>query len=115
MAKVLETSENNKKNNLKTHWYKGNYKMIKTAVLKVLTDCGFTPKVTDDNYGEIVIENNQFTMTITIFEFSVAETAVDLTYESKRFFDFGSSKKDILLFYTKLGEKAQFKGLGLHP
>lgn len=115
MGKIIQTSETNVKNYLKTHWYKGNYKMIKASVLKVLDDFGFKPEVTDDNYGEIVIENNQFTMTITIFEFTYQETAVDIAYESKRFFDFGASKKDILIFYSKLGEYAQFKGLGLHP
>ncbi|MCR5706619.1 MAG: hypothetical protein K6G48_07475 [Acholeplasmatales bacterium] len=115
MSKLLQTSESNDKTYLKTHWYKGNYKMIKQAVLKVLSDCGFVPESTDDNYGEIVIENKTFIMTITIFEFTYAETAVDITYESKRVFDFGASKKDILLFYSKLGEYAQFKGLGLHP
>lgn len=115
MAKVYQTSETSKKDVLKTRWYKGSYKMVKKAVLDVLLECGFKPNVTDDNYGEIFIENNNFSMTITIFEFSVLETSVDIYYESKRLFEFGAGKKDIILFYSKLNSKVEFKGLALHP
>ncbi len=115
MSKTFQTSEGAKRDILKTRWYKGNYKMVKNAVLKVLDECGFTPESTDDNYGEIFIENDQFAMTITIFEYSIAETAVDIYYESKRLFEFGNWKKDIIYFYSRLNDIVQFKGLGLHP
>lgn len=115
MARVFQTSEKASKNILKTRWYKANYKVTKNAVLKVLENCGFEPLVTDDNYGEIFIENNNFTMTITIFEFSMTETSVDVSYESKRFFEFGQWKKDIIMFYSKISDIIEFKGLSLHP
>ena len=54
-------------------------------------------------------------MTITIYEYNPTETSVDIYYQSKRFFDFGASKKDISIFYSKLSEKLVFKGLSLHP
>ncbi len=115
MGKILETSETAKQDYLKTRWYKSNFQMTKKAVIEVLNDMGFEPGVTDDTYGEIFIEGPKFDMTITIFEFSVLETAVDVFYNSKYFLDLGKSKVDILKFYTKLNEKIQFKGFALHP
>lgn len=115
MSKTYQTSEKASIDALKSRWYKANFQMTKKAVLEVLDEFGFKPQVTDDTYGEIYVESNQFVMTITIYEYNPTETSVDIYYQSKRFFDFGASKKDISIFYSKLSEKLVFKGLSLHP
>lgn len=115
MSKEYQTSETALADALKSRWYKANFQMAKKAVLEVLAECGFNPSVTDDTYGEIFVEARDFTMTITIYEYSLAETSVDIFYQSKRLFDFGKSKKDITAFYDKLATKLVFKGLSLHP
>lgn len=115
MAKTYQTSETASADFLKTRWYKANFQIAKKAVLAVLKECGFNVEVTDDSYGEVFFETSSFSMTITIFEYSVFETSVDIYYQSKRLFDFGASKKDILAFYDKLSNHLEFKGLSLHP
>lgn len=114
MSKSYQTSEGAIQDFLKSRWYKANFQMTKKAVLAVLDECGFEPSVTDDTYGEVFIETQNFTMTITIYEYSLSETSVDVFYQSKRFLDFGASKKDIINFYDLLNNKLEFKGLSLH-
>lgn len=115
MSKAYQTSEKASSDALKSRWYKANFQMTKKAVLEVLDEFGFEPKVTDDTYGEIFVESDKFVMTITIYEYNPAETSVDIYYQSKRLFDFGASKKDIQIFYNSLSKKLVFKGLSLHP
>lgn len=115
MSKTYQTSEKAQSDALKSRWYKANFQMTKKAVIEVLKEFGFEPMVTDDTYGEIFVDGRDFSLTVTIFEYAIAETSVDIFYQSKRFFDFGASKKDIIAFYSKLNSKLQFKGLSLHP
>lgn len=115
MAKEYQTSETSKVDWLKTRWYKANFQMAKKAVLKVIEDCGFKAEVTDDTYGEIFIDQQKFSMTITIFEYSISETSVDVHYESKRLIDIAAGRSDIEAFYIRLNDYLEFKGLSLHP
>ncbi|MGM9971809.1 MAG: hypothetical protein ACI35W_05315 [Anaeroplasmataceae bacterium] len=115
MGRIYQTSEGASASYLKTRWYKASYQMAKKKVLELIEKLGFTAEVTDDTYGEIFVETPKFDMTITIFEFSIQETSVDLTFESKMLFDFGKSKKIINDFYLELNKSLEFKGLSLHP
>lgn len=115
MGKIYQTAERETRNFLKTRWYKASYQMTKKKVLELIQKFGWQAEITDDNYGEIFVETPKFDITITIFEFSIQETSVDMTFESKMIFDFGKSKSIINLFYDELGKLIEFKGLSLHP
>lgn len=115
MGKMYQTSENANQDYLKTRWYKASYQMAKKKVLDLLDKEGLKPEVTDDTYGEIFVETPKYDMTITIFEFSIQETSIDITFESKMLFDFGKSKAIINDFYSKINKVLEFKGLSLHP
>lgn len=114
MAKIYQTSENAKKEFLKTRWYKAPYIKTKNAVLDVIKSYGLKETNVNDDYGEILVESRDFNLVVTIYEFKSFETSVDVYIESHYALDFGKTKRIILDFYNDLSKKVEFIALSLH-
>lgn len=114
MGKIYQTSENAKYDFLKTRWFKTNYNKAKEVVLKVIESYGLKPSDVNDDYGEILVECQEFNLVVTVFEYKVNEVSIDTYIESHFTFDFGKTKKILLGFYNDVAKNIEFLGYSLH-
>ena len=107
-----ETRETHRKEALRTHYYIATYDQMFDICLKVAEERNY--RILDKNYErkEIFIEGD-CSIVITITSFG-REQGVDLNCDTYSFFDFGKGKRRITEFYNAIGQKASFKGTGLH-
>lgn len=114
MGKIYQTSENAKNDFLRTRWFKTNYAKAKQTVLDVLKSYGLSTTDINDDYGEILVECQEFNLVVTIFEFRVNEVSIDVYIESHYTFDFGKTKKILQGFYNDVAKNIEFLGYSLH-
>lgn len=114
MPKQFETSEQAKKDFLKTRYYKTNILLIMEYLKKYFEDSKIKIVSYDTNYNEISVESELYNMTVRFVQVEAQESAVDVFVDSYFLFDFNKTKKLINDFYDMLGKKFELKGLALH-
>jgi hypothetical protein len=108
-TKHLETSDQQKDNSLKTHYYKATFGRVFSSVEELLrqdADCRIT--TVSKERGEIAVEMNKpipCFLIVTIVSVSALETAVDFTISSEKFSPLGlypTLRKRILSLYERI-------------
>ncbi|PLS02573.1 hypothetical protein [Neobacillus cucumis] len=108
--KQIETSDRNKDNALKTHYYKATFNQLFQSVEKLFhddADCKVTTVSKD--HGEIAVEINKpipCFLVVTIVSVKPLETAVDFNISSESFSLLGlypQLKKRIESYYERIG------------
>jgi len=115
MSKIYQTSEVEKIELLKSHYYKASYDQIKEVYLEYLKENGYKIVNIDDNFLEIYAENPNTTIISKIIMQNPKETSIDLEIISEAFLG-GKGKAYSFLkgLYKKIEERYELKGLALH-
>lgn len=114
MAKTFETAECEKKDYLKTRYYKTNADLVMSFIEKDLVKRGLVLVSSNREYGEISATASDYEITAKVFQYNATEVAVDLYLYSNFLFDFGKSRRIIEDFYENLNKNFQLIGLALH-
>lgn len=113
LTNIVETSERNISNELRTRYYSNDLRRAKTAVRNVINKNKFTIVSDNDEFNEIFIQQTNFHMMITLFKISPFETAVDIKTQTYSFIGMGKPKKIIMSFFNDLNKELNLKGLGM--
>lgn len=114
-SKQIETSDGQKDELLKTHYYKANFNQLFQTVEDVFrqdADCRIT--TVSKERGEIAVEINKPVpcfLIVTVVSVRPMETAVDFTISSERFSLTGMHpvlKKRVVSFYKRLNQLHTF-------
>ena len=109
--KQIETSDRNKDNSLKTHYYKGTFNQVFQSVEKLFhddADCRVT--TVSKEHGEIAVEIDKpipCFLIVTVVSVKPLETAVDFSISSERFSLLGmypQLKKRVESYYEKINK-----------
>ena len=112
---IIETSENQTVDLLKTHYYKASYDQVKGAYLEVLKKLKHNIQSINDDYNEIFSEVPHMVVTAKIIMQNPKETSIDFFINAE--YLFGSTKKAskfILTVLNYIESKYELKGLALH-
>ncbi len=110
---ILHTSDNQKKEEFLTRWYKTNIIGAKEAILQIAKKRGYTVKDIVDDFNEVYLVNSKFDLVLTITQEHPRKTAIDLSIESHGIFDFGKTKKEVREWYMMLDKELDFLGVRL--
>ncbi len=100
---TVETSDNHKVIELRTHYYLDEYLICKMNIEKIAKSQGCTLFKADDNYQEILVETNDFSTIFNIVDVSPRNIAIDLCVTSKGLFKKPSSH--IITWYSSLDKQ----------
>ncbi|MCF7926929.1 MAG: hypothetical protein K9L74_05090 [Candidatus Izimaplasma sp.] len=112
---TAETKEVHKDTDLRSHYYKANYKQIKQHIINYCEENDYTVRNIDDDHKEIYVQSRRFHIMVSILGLRPFETAVDFKIQMYTIAGFNRPKKHILTFYEYLDQHLQFKGTSLHP
>ncbi|MHC0037402.1 hypothetical protein [Pseudoneobacillus sp. C159] len=117
--RICETKENHRDEKLITHYYKGTYKQIFDIVeTTVKQNDNYVMGHLSKEHGEISVNlkrGRQSFLIITVVAVKPLEIAVDLHISTESYSLFGSYpflKKQVVDFYQKLNQAANFIGKG---
>ncbi len=105
---VIETSENNSNEILKTRWYNNNYNEVKIAILKYAQANNAILNGVNDDYMEFLFNVNFKEYFVKCTEYK-GLIAVDLKITTSFF----KAKKAIIIFYEEINQFLKLEGLGL--
>lgn len=112
MTRLAETSENNKKEELVTRYYRNDYDACKSAIKKIATEKGYTFGGVNDEFCEILIDSKDFTIIVKIVSITPIETSVDFYVTSESIFK--NPTTHVTQWYDELKNKLNYIGKGLH-
>jgi hypothetical protein len=117
--KEIETSENHLDDQLKTHFYKGNFNQLFQSIEQLFrqdADCRIS--TVSKEHGEIAIEvnnPNSCFLIVTIISVKPLETAVDFTISSERtslFGNYPTLRRRIISYYERINKVHTLIGTG---
>lgn len=112
---VIETSENQTKLVLQTHYYKASYDEIKEAYLAILEELKHDVVSVNDDYTEVYSEIPHMEVIAKIIMQDPKETSIDFYINSDYLLGAsGKAYKFIETVYSKIEQKYEFKGVSLH-
>lgn len=115
LGTTAESQELHAVRELRSRYYKANYKKAKEMVLEHAKDIKVNVSNIDDIHKEILLQNSRYHIIVSFVQVNPIETSVDFKVEVYGFIGFHRPRKLILSFYDYLDKKLQFKGVGLHP
>lgn len=110
----FETSENHNINSLRSHYYRCNKDKAFEGLRQVVGDLKAVIKYEDRERGELIFENRNFAVTVTVVNPSYIETSIDFKITTFRMLPLGKGKKYIEDMYKCLDSILPFKGIGLY-
>lgn len=113
--KDIETSDNHRNRELKTHYYKSEYKEAKEIVIRYLNQKKIKVTNIDDNYGEIFVETSSFHMIISIRSPRILYVSIDIKISVYSLVGAYKPHKYIKEIYSYLDKELPFIGKGLQP
>ncbi len=112
---IAETKELHTEPQLRSHYYKTNYKIAKDAIISYAIKQKLEIKHVDDVHKEIFLQGPRYHVICSVVEVNPIETSIDLKVEIYGVLGMNKPKKIILGFYQYLDKKLPFKGTSLHP
>lgn len=112
---ILETREMHALPDLRTHYYKTNFKKTKAVVVDYANRHDLSIPTVDDAHGELYLQAKNYHIIVSIVQVTPLETAVDFKVQFYSLMGFNRPKKQILAFYDYLDKNLPFKGTSLHP
>lgn len=110
-----ETKELHSNQDLRSRYYKANYKKVKAEVEEYSKNKNIEVKHVDDVHGEIFLQTNSYHMIVSIVQVTPLESAVDMKVQTYKLAGMNVPKKLIIEMYAYLDTKLTFKGTSLHP
>jgi hypothetical protein len=111
--KDVETKDRHPKQEMRTHYYKVEYREAKEAILSYLSKKKIQVTNVNDNYGEILIEQPSYDIIISIKKVTVLEMAIDFKVTTKGLFGANRPFKLVNEWYQYLDKELRFVGVGL--
>lgn len=111
----VETSELHKVKDLRTRYYKTNFKKIKEQIEAYSDQKGILVKHVDELHGEMFLQTAKYHMIVSIVQVTPLETAVDMKVQTYKIAGMNEPMKRIIEMYAFLDTKLPFKGTSLHP
>jgi hypothetical protein len=117
--KQIETSDHQRDDQLKTHYYKGTFNQVFQSVEDIIrrdADCQIT--TVSKEHGEIAVEVHKPVpcfLIVTVVSTAPLETAVDFAISSERISLLGLYpllKKKIVTFYERINQVHNNTGIG---
>ncbi len=78
LVKDVETHDNSTNKDLLTHYYHCEYRKAKEVLLDYFKASQYHVKNIDDKYGEILVENSNFHMIVSIRREKVINVSIDV-------------------------------------
>ena len=114
MSRVFETSENQKKDYLKTRYYKTTDRQMLKFIPDILKAMRCDVLGINEDYAEISAYNKYYDISVKVVMVSLNETSVDVFVSSRYIIDINKSKHVIEDFYSRISKNFEFLGLALH-
>lgn len=112
-SRTVETDENHMSKELRTHYYKANYKICKEAIMKLMNEQKFTLRHGNDEYQELLFSKHNFEIIVTVTTINPIESAIDFKVNSGYKIGMHRPKNLVVEFYRFLDKNLTFKGIGL--
>ncbi len=114
LIKDIETSDTQSNVELRSHYYKCEYRVAKEAVIRYFKMRNHKVTNIDDNYGEILVETPSFHMIISIRKASsILNVSVDIKVSVYRLIGLYKPHKLVKGLYDYLDKELPYKGKGL--
>lgn len=110
-----ETRELHSSAELRTHYYRNNFKDCLKSIEKMADDFKMDVREVNEHHGEIYLLGNGFDAIITAIQLTPIETGIDIKINYFSFIGLGRPRKRIIEFYKYLDSSLKFKGVSLHP
>ncbi len=114
MRSTIETNERAINNLLKTHYYRIDYRRLKKIIIEMAEKMNLGFKSSNDDYHEIICENNDQFMSFRITMISIEETALDIFMDSYKAFGGFHNSSILKQIYAYLMKECSFVGLALN-
>ncbi len=110
-----ETRELHVDSELRTHYYRNNFKQVVEGLKKLAERNNMALKDVNEIHKEVYLIGNGFDSIVTVSQITPIEAGVDIKLNFFSAMGFGRPKKKVVKFYKELGEILNFKGISLHP
>jgi hypothetical protein len=110
-----ETKELHSDPQLRSRYYKTNFKKARLAVEAFADSKGIVIVNVDEAHGEMFLQTTKYHMIVSIVQVTPLETAVDVKVQTYQLIGRNVPKQRILDLYAHLNDALEFKGVGLHP
>jgi superfamily I DNA and/or RNA helicase len=114
MAKVLETSENGRRDYLQSHYYRTTADKLMDYIPNVCEAMNCKVLQVNTDFNEITAYNENYDITLKVVMTEINKTSVDVFINSRFLFDFGKTKAIILEFFNKIAQEFEFLGVSLN-
>lgn len=112
---TCETRELHADAELRTRYYRNNFKQCLEAVQTLQTMLSFQVQNVDETHGEVYLLGNGYEVILTITQVNPIETGIDMKINLFGAIGFGKPKKKAIQFYQEFDRLLKFKGVALHP
>ena len=112
---MCETRELHTDPELRTRYYRNNFKQIIEALNTVANENNMEVKEVNEVHKEIYMIGNGFDVIVTVSTITPIEAGIDLKINLFSVMGLGRPKKKALKIYQDLKKILAFKGVSLHP
>lgn len=112
---IAETKELHSEVQLRSRYYKTNYRKVKAVILEYAKEQDIQVKSIDDDHREIFLQGPRYHVIVSIVQVNPYETSADFKVEVYGLVGMGRPRKIIASLYKYLDDHLMFKGVGLHP
>lgn len=109
LRKHFETSDRAQDLSLRTHYYRNDYRKVKTALTEAAKAAGFEFSHENDERMEHVLKRKDCEVIVTIITITPIETTVDFTVNTFGLLSFGKGRKVIEELYRELDKRLMLK------
>lgn len=109
----VETSDFHTNPNLRTHYYRSDYRQTKETIISYFKSKNLQVKHIDDTYGEILVEASSFHLIFSIRKAGVINSSVDIKVSVYNFLPAGRPFKLIKEIYAYLDKALPMTGVGV--
>ena len=110
----VETSERNRKDELKTHYYKTSFQGILKALNKIADEEWMEVHEHNERYGEIYLVGDGYEVIVTVTEMNKYDSGVDFKVNYFSIMGWGRPYKLISKLYSLLDKELPYKGKEQH-
>ena len=111
----IETREVHKNENLRTHYYKNNFKDVRKAVEKMVNEEDLQLYDVNERFGDILVCGDGFEIIFSVIQINPIETSVDLKINYFVTIGWNRPLKKAIHVFEYLDSHLNFKGQMLHP
>lgn len=106
---TVETRDNHKKEQLRTHYYRNTFKQIVRATEKIVNEEDMIIHNLDENYKELYLIGDGFEIIVSVVEVTPAECAIDFKVNYFSTFGWGRPEKKAIHMFEKYDKNLNLK------